>query len=817
MKKLFSLRYLLLFILSVWLLPLSAQDQHRIDSLRNLIDSQGTDNAQKAEWLIQLADMYYYTQTTKVKGVIDEAKEIVEHLNDKCLEADLGVVEVDYLYNMEMIPESEQNSQTVLTLAREHNCTKAEVEILLHFAHSHLYNTENDSCLFYIQQAKSKAQELDAPLMIAKANRMLGLSYYVTNQFQKSREWLQPTYNEFLHYGEPILAGMVLTDISECYYMESKYDSALFFAKKADSILEKNSGFYELAVNYNMTALIYQSTGPIEEAINCYFKGLKIADKYNDASLQILYLYNLGNCYYELNATDKATEKFRSCLSQARQTNDTSTIIYSLSALGNLASEADKIDTAYLYLKRSLELALKTNETEMFSYLYASLADLKIELKEYDEAQRYIDTAFNYAQASNSPEEVRSVNVSQAMVYAGTGRFKKSIRLLLSILDEAKKIKSVDGLRMSLESLGEVYEMQDDYINALTYYHKVKEFEDSTKLTSTLQKFIHTEWQFEQDKTERIRQLELENADLEHRSKLRETRLIAIISIVTTITFLLISLFLFLLFKSSKRRAKILEEKNRLVITHTDELSEMVSKLTELTEELKISNNTKSKLFSIIAHDLRSPFNIIHGYIDLLLTDNPDNETRETYYKRIATSSQKLVETIDTLLEWAMTQSGPIEFNPRLFNITKATNDLIGFARINADKKNIEISKEYDSNKELMINADINMFSRILHNLVVNAIKFTPKNGKVSVGWNLEQDQITFFVKDSGVGMPAEMAETIFEKPMERISKGTDGEKGTGLGLTICREFVKKHNGHIWAESDPGKGSQFYFSFPLSD
>ena len=758
----------------------------------------------------------YYTQTKEIKGVINEAKEIVNQLNDKCLHFDLGVHEAVYLNNMNMIPESKQQSLKVLELAREHKCVRAEVDIFLHLAFLHLYNTKEDSCVFYIQQAKSKAEEFKDSLMITKANRMLGLSCFVNNQFQKSREWLQPSYNIFLQHGEMILAGEVLTDISECYYMESSYDSALFYAKKADFVLEKNSGFYDLAVNCNLTGLIYQSTGPIEEAINAYFKGLKIADRFNDTELQILFLYNLGNCYYELNALDIATEKFQLCLTRARQTNDTSTIIYSLSALGNLALAADKPDTAYLYLKKSLELALKINEVDILSFIYSSLADLKIELKQYNEAQKYIDNANEYAQASNSPEEIISVNVSQAMLYAGTNRFKKSIRLLDSILEASKKIKSVDGLRMSLESLGEVYEMQNDYKNALMYHHKVKEFEDSIKLTSTLQKFIHSEWHFEKDKTERIRQLEIENANLEHQSKIEETRLITLISLIGTVTFLLISLFLYLLFKSSKRRAKILEEKNRLVISHHDELSEMVSKLTELTEELKISNNTKSKLFSIIAHDLINPFNIIQGYIELLLTDNPDNKTREIYYKRIEMSSKKLVEMINTLMEWAMSQSGSIQFNPVLFDITTTTNDLIITAQLNADKKNIEISKEYDQDQELMINADHNMFSRILHNLVVNAIKFTPKNGKVSVGWNLEQDQVKFFVKDTGVGMPAEMTATLFEKPMEKIHKGTDGETGTGLGLSICKEFVKSHNGYIWAESEPGKGSQFYFRFPLS-
>jgi len=166
---------------------------------------------------------------------------------------------------------------------------------------------------------------------------------------------------------------------------------------------------------------------------------------------------------------------------------------------------------------------------------------------------------------------------------------------------------------------------------------------------------------------------------------------------------------------------------------------------------------------------------------------------------------------INTLLEWAMSQSGSIQLNPIPFDITTTTNDLIATTQIFADKKQIEILKEYDQDSELMITADVNMFNRILHNLLVNAIKYTPKNGQVSVGWILERDQVTIFVKDTGVGMSADMAATIFETSFKNINKGTDGETGTGLGLNICREFVKRHNGVIWAESEPGKGSKFSF------
>ncbi|MBE0648741.1 MAG: hypothetical protein IH596_13275 [Bacteroidales bacterium] len=817
MQKGLILCSLVFFLLTHVLIPGHAHEQRDIDSLRTLINLPNATDAQKTRWLFKIADLFYYSdQTKELHEVILEAKGIVDHLNDKCLEADLGVFEAKYLFDSEMFHESRRRSMKVLAFARLNRCVIAEIDILLHLGKQCMYFSEEDSTFFYLQQAKRIAEESGDVYSIAKVNRMLGLHYFVVNQFQRSRELLQPSYHVFLQHRDFLLAGKTLSDISECFYTESNYDSALVYALNADTILQKSSGFYDLANNYNLMALIYHSTGPIEEAIIAYFNGLRIADQYNNTELQILFLYNLANCYYDLNALDKATERFRLCLTRAVQVHDTSTIIYSLSALGNLALEDSNYDTAYLYLMKSYNLALQTNESDMLSFLAASLADLKIELKEYGEAQKYIDKAFEYAKEVNSPEEMISISISQAMFYAETNRFNESIELLFNVLDQSKKIKSVDGYRLSLESLAEVYEKQTDYKNSLIYYQKVHEFEDSIQLTSTLEKFISTEWQFEKDKADRIKQLEIENADLIYQANLRETRLIALIAIITTIALLAVSLFLYLLSRSRKNRARVLQDKNRLIKGYSDELMNMVSRQTAMTEQLEVANLAKSKLFSIIGHDVKTPLNIIQGYIDLLMTDSPDADTREIYYKSIAKASEQLIDMINTLLDWAREQSGTIQYSPELFNVVNLINHLLTSAEIQATRKQIEIRKEYDPNEEIMIHADKLMFERILYNLLTNAIKFTPNHGKVSVGWTFGKDQVKFFVKDTGIGMTEEMTETIFEKSMESIRKGTDGEKGSGLGLNICREFVKKHHGHIWAESSLGSGTQIYFNIPLT-
>ncbi|MBN1650375.1 MAG: hypothetical protein JW857_03550 [Bacteroidales bacterium] len=795
----------------------AVQAQNPIDSLTRLINTSKANSHQKAGLLFQLADLQYNSnQIAGLRETIEKTREITTALDDPCLNANLELLEAKELYLLRALKESRWKSKSIIAYARKNNCAKAEIDALLYLVNINVRNSNRDSCLIFINRAKNKAAEINDQHRIVYANRLLGVYYLKKNQYKKSRMILDSVAKALLAYNDYLKIGNAYSNIAESYYLESKYDSALLFASKAEPYLIKGYGNYALAANYNMIAIINKSTGRIDKAIDVYFKGLKIAEDYNITSLQNIFWYNLGNCYYILNARDKAAENFKLCLNLARQNNDTSSMVYSLSALGNVALEEDDNNAANDYLLESMKLALLSNDTYMLSFLSSSIAKLKINQQKYNEAQAYLDRAYNYDRILNSPESSINTKIIQAQLFAETQRTQKAIELLLLILDEAQKIQSVENYRYSLETLSEVYEKRKDYENALRFHRLIDQIEDSLNLTSTLEKFVNQELEFEQEKIERIQQLETEKATLEHQSKLKETRYIAILAIFTTVVFLVISFLFYFLSKSRSRRAKIFERKNRIIEKNSQELRVTVAKLRQLTDELDIANTTKSKLFSIIGYDLKNPFNVILGYANELMTDEPeDKETRQIFYQRIVKSSNQLVEMINTLLEWAMAQSGKIAYMPELVNITKVLNEVIDTSKINADKKSINIERDFDRDAEYMLVADKNMMVRIFHNLISNAIKFTQKNGQINVGWSKEQDQIRFFVKDNGIGMVPEDAADIFEKSLDMSKDGTQGEKGTGLGLSICKEFVNKHEGNIWAESELGKGSKFYFSIPI--
>lgn len=236
--------------------------------------------------------------------------------------------------------------------------------------------------------------------------------------------------------------------------------------------------------------------------------------------------------------------------------------------------------------------------------------------------------------------------------------------------------------------------------------------------------------------------------------------------------------------------------------------------LIEKGKEIKEINLTKDKLFSIIAHDLRSPFNTILGFSKQLLKKykSENFEQTELFIKAIESSAKSTLVLLDNLLNWQKSQTGQLHFKPEFINfhsIKEAIDDLLNSTAV---VKNISLNYFYS--EDVVIYADKNMVLTILRNLITNAIKFTNEGGEITVVAIASPEQIEITVSDNGVGMNEDVKSKIFKVGYQVTQSGTSGETGTGLGLILCKEFVKKHSGKIWVESELGKGCDVKFILP---
>lgn len=238
--------------------------------------------------------------------------------------------------------------------------------------------------------------------------------------------------------------------------------------------------------------------------------------------------------------------------------------------------------------------------------------------------------------------------------------------------------------------------------------------------------------------------------------------------------------------------------------------------LKENATSLRELNAAKDKFFSIIAHDLKSPFNSILGLSNMLAEQIQGKNTEgiEEYAGIIQKSSHNAMELLSNLLEWARSQTGKMDFTPEPFEIISLINSVIALLEESARQKSISIVKELP--QSIYVHADKAMISTILRNLISNAIKFTRLNGEITISINQQPENLQLTVCDNGIGIKKEAIPKLFRIDENVSTYGTQNETGTGLGLILCKEFIEKHGGKIWVESTPGVGSKFHFTIPIA-
>ena len=259
---------------------------------------------------------------------------------------------------------------------------------------------------------------------------------------------------------------------------------------------------------------------------------------------------------------------------------------------------------------------------------------------------------------------------------------------------------------------------------------------------------------------------------------------------------------------------EILELKAR-VKNHMD-LIKAKQQLEEARNNLEILNSTKDRLFSIIGHDLRNPIGGIKSFLELMLyKDTYETQNLKQVFSHLLESSKQAYSLLDELLIWAKAQKDEIRFAPEPHDISQTVSDVLSFSQERAQIKHIHL--QTNATESLVAVFDYEMIKTVIRNLVANAIKFTHEQGSVEVHVSRVPNAIQIAVSDTGMGISKENIPKLFDKKSFITTSDTTQSLGTGIGLSICFDFVKKHGGEIWVESEEGKGSTFYFTIPENE
>ena len=266
------------------------------------------------------------------------------------------------------------------------------------------------------------------------------------------------------------------------------------------------------------------------------------------------------------------------------------------------------------------------------------------------------------------------------------------------------------------------------------------------------------------------------------------------------------------------------EEEKQLLTYVSEQIATAINKkmdeaaLKKYSEELKELNASKDKFFSILAHDLRSPFHGLQGLASILKSDIESLSTDEikAYINEIDSATSNLFNLIENLLDWSRIQTGKYSFKQKKFSINNLVDDIVSVLKYSASLKSIIIKNEFND-EDLLVKGDESMIRSLMHNLLSNAIKFTQTKGKIEVYYDLaDEGYIEIFVHDNGVGISKYNIPKLFRMDESYSTPGTNKEKGTGLGLLLCREIAEKHGSELIVESELGQGSCFSFKLSLA-
>ncbi|GGK38611.1 MULTISPECIES: ATP-binding protein [Flavobacteriaceae] len=621
-------------------------------------------------------------------------------------------------------------------------------------------------------------------------------SYYVLGKITADFDSLKTSeqyYNKALQLSEEIgehwYRGEILYGIGLRYYYTGDYINAIENFTRAIQFCHFTENFKTSGAAYSMLGTVFRINGIYDRAIEYFIKsGLNYKKaNYSEGDAWVSYL--MGRVYADLKNPKKALAYYQESLKNYKEIASITgeitgkVICYEQIALVNL--ESGNLEVAFENINDLLKIQLEKNSKYGMSNAYSLLGRANYLKGNYEEAELYLDKSLKLKKETKNFIGLPIIYEYLGLCLIEKGNLKEGFRqinrgLELAILNNQKKIQLDIYAKLS-----EVYLNLNNLEKAVINQKKLIETQNDIFFGVASIKMEQMQAFYEID--EKNQQLtELENQNKINEIKIKQQRTYQLMMTFGVLIAILIIITIYVLYK----------------------------KLSYKNNELEASNTTKNKLFSIISHDLKGPIGTANELLGILLeeTKNKNIEKVEKFVPIIHQSMSETYILLDNLLQWARSQNKKIKIKYEVLNLNKIVNSTLNSISNQAERKNIDISVNIDKN--INVNADFTMLKAILRNLISNAIKFTNEDGEISIK-AVQKDNLTkVCVKDNGIGISTEAAKKMFLVNTNLSKKGTTGEKGTGLGLVLCKDFVKLHKGKIWVESILNEGSSFYFTIP---
>ncbi|NCU31674.1 MAG: tetratricopeptide repeat protein [Candidatus Moranbacteria bacterium] len=602
-----------------------------------------------------------------------------------------------------------------------------------------------------------------------------------------------------------------LNNIGVNYYMLGDYGKSLDYFEQSLALHEELHDTVNIVKTLNNLGVIAQISGQFSKALDYLQESLIFKLQLKDTLSTAKTLNNIGVIYKDAGNYDNARKFFNQALDYYRILDDQQGISVIYNNLGQIDELEHRFDMALVNYKKSLTLKRITGDERGIGNTLNNIGKIFLEAGQFEKSERYFKEALEIRERLGDKHGIASTLNNSGNLLLKQNQFNKAEKHFLESNRIALEESFLGIQQRNFYSLSLLYERTGNEEKALDFYKQFTATKDTIfnqDLKSQLAN-LRVAYELEKSQSElellrrqnQIKELELSNA------RKGQTQLFFVI---LTLVLAGVFLVLFMQYRNKKRLSEQLSEYNK----------DLELRVKERTKELEEANAAKDRFFSIIAHDLRSPFNGLIGFIDLL-SDSYDELTedeKKEFINLLKSSTKDVFRLLENLLKWSSTQTGKLQLNKSLFQVNDIVREIVATNKSVINQKLLDVG--IHSNTHLPAYFDQDTIKTVIRNLFSNAVKFTPKNGKIDIYIDERQDkqgniELLISVEDNGVGITPEHLNNLFDLNQKVKTSGTENETGTGLGLILCKEFVEMNDGQLFVESKVNVGSKFSFTLPV--
>lgn len=701
---------------------------------------------------------------------------------------------------------AEQKVKEALKEAQQSGQKQLIVEGLILLGEISTHQGENKDALdCYIQSLKF-AQNIQYVQGVCEAKNAIGEIYYDWGEYDKS----------FLYFLEVSkIAGRYkyIDCLAFAHNMIGKYYHTIGDFQKAKAYyidaLEYNQRTHDekrAAIILTDRAKNYISMGKLNLALQDYMEAYKACEKLNDKIVYATVCDHLGAFYRYINQDKLAIHYYLKALACRKFINNPDGIAKSYNNIGILFSDQGRMDSAYYYFEYSLNISQKTGYKKGIIKSLTNLGKVCQAQHKLENSKDFLQEALKLANQSGYASGIAEASLSLGNHYKALHEPYLAIPMFTLSIKKINESNLYDIIRDDYLGLYECYQWVGDVTQALHYHILLFDIEKKLLNTENNKQLAILQVSFDLERKEIDNNILRKDNDLKEMTIKRESAFLWLIIVALGFTVLL-CILIYSRFKSKQRANKTLESLNIKILKQNETLE-------KLNDDLEKANQEKDIVFSIITHELRNPLYWFQNLVEVLSkkhqTMKPEKVQKSL--RALDESAKNAFHLMDNLLNWSRSRLKRITPKKNNHSLLSMISEVAQMYETILQHKEIRFQMKVFDNAKVFVDPDL--FTCVLRNLISNAIKFTLPNGIISLECMEDEKEFIVMVSDSGKGIEGEDLRKIFAMNEYFSSPGLMQEKGSGLGLKICMEFVELNNGKIWVNSSPNKGTSFYFTVP---